>query len=104
VPKSVLLAVPHDAVKIDHLANDLMRLQMIKNMQGELKKERTALEAKIKTVLGSAEVGLILDEPAVTYRRSYRTAVSDALVKTLYPWIVPNVQETTEVRTLLLVA
>ena len=99
--KSVLLAFPHDAVPIDHLAADVMRLKMIKNYQGELKVERATLESKVKRALGDAEVGLILDEPAVSYRRSMRMSVSESLLKSQFPTVAAAVLTTSEVRTFL---
>lgn len=99
---SVLLAFPHDAVPIDHLAIDVMRLKMIKNMQGDLKLERATLETKVKQALGPAEVGLILGEPAVSWRRSHRIAVSESLLKSQFPTVAAAVLKTSEIRTFLL--
>jgi predicted phage-related endonuclease len=99
VPVSVSPAESEGGVALDELAEhvDMLR-QLTRKIEG-LTELRAELQRKIKHKLGDAEIGTLRGRPAVTWKRTLRVAVSQKLVKRLYPEIVGEVCDITEVRT-----
>lgn len=98
VAVSAVPAEPEGAVALDALAEHVELLRQVARKIDGLMELRTQLQRKIKVKLGDAEIGTIAGHPAVTWKRTLRVAVSQKLLKALYPEIVGEVSDITEVR------
>lgn len=90
---------PATVVALDDFAEQLRLLRQTNEQLVALGKLQTTIQRKIKSVLGDAETGTLAGQPAVTWKRTLRVAVSQKLLKQQYPEIVGEISDITEVRT-----
>lgn len=84
---------------MDDLAESVSLLRQVGTAMEKYTKLRNELQAAIKDRLGDAEVGTLAGRPAVSWKGTWRFAVSQKQLKELYPMIVPDVSELSWVRT-----
>lgn len=93
---------PRGAVGIDDLVEPLKLLRQANEQVEQWSLIRRELQEAIKNRLADSEVGTIAGEPVVTWRGTWRSTVSQRLVKERHPAIVDDVAERKWVRTFLL--
>lgn len=99
VPVSSVPAEPEGEIALDELAEHVEMLRQVARKIDGLTELRGELQRKIKHKLGDAETGTIAGRAVVTWKRTLRVAVSQKLLKKLYPEVVAEVSDITEVRT-----
>lgn len=93
---------PTGAVEIDDLAEPLRLLRQANRQMERWGSVRRELQDMIKNRLGNSEVGTMAGRPVVTWRGTWRSSVSQRLLKERHPGAVVDVTEQKWVRTFLL--
>lgn len=88
----------NDPVNLDPVAGHIATIRVVKAQQEELAAIRAELEQTIKDHLGDAETGTLDGTPAIRWRHGKRTALSQKLLKELYPAVFAECHEVTPTR------
>jgi hypothetical protein len=93
---------PRGAVEIDDLVEPLRLLRQAVRQLERWGSVRQELQDMIKNRLGDSEVGTVAGRPAVTWRGTWRSTMSQRLLKERHPDAAVDVTEEKWVRTFLL--